>query len=313
MSNFIPNETKRITPRDPPWLTKTLKTLLKKKNRLYSSYKRHGYRDEDKLRLDALRIECQKSVELVKRNYTLNLGSKLNDPATPKKSYWKLINRVMNRSKLPSIPPILVENAFVINCHERCKHFGIFFSEQCKPIINNSVLPPFNFLTDKKFDKIVILDDEIISLIRNLNPNKAIVPDEISAHMLMICDTSIVLPLKIIYQNILETAIFPDLWKVANVTPIHKKESKQVVKNYRPISLLPICSKLFEKLVFNCLYSYLNNNNLITKNQSGFRPGDSTTNQLLYLVNEIHEAFENPKSFEVRAIFLDIYKAFDKV
>ena len=54
-------------------------------------------------------------------------------------------------------------------------------------------------------------------------------------------------------------------------------------------------------------------NNLLTVNQSGFRPGDSTTNQLLFLVNEIHEAFENPKCLEIRAVFLDISKAFDKV
>ena len=68
---------------------------------------------------------------------------------------------------------------------------------------------------------------------------------------------------------------------------------------------------MFEKIIFNNLYNYFNTNNLITKNQSGFRPGDSTINQLIYLVNEIHEAFENPKSLEVRAVFLDI--AFDKV
>ena len=85
--------------------------------------------------------------------------------------------------------------------------------------------------------------------------------------------------------------------KLANVTPIFKKDDKQSVKNYRPISLLPICGKLFEKIIFTSLYSYLNNNSLITQNQSGFRPGDSTTNQLLFLV---------PKSLEVR-------KAFDEV
>ena len=70
---------------------------------------------------------------------------------------------------------------------------------------------------------------------------------------------------------------------------------------------------MFEKIIFNNLYSYLNANNLITKNQSGFRPGDSTTSQLLYLVDEIHKAFEDPKSLEVRAVFPDISKAFDKV
>ena len=103
------------------------------------------------------------------------------------------------------------------------------------------------------------------------------------------------------------------MWKLANVTPIFKKGDKQSTKNYRPISLLPICGKMFEKIIFNNLYPYLNSNNLITKNQSGFRPGDSTTNQLLFLVDEIHQAFEDRNSLEVRAVFLDISKAFDKV
>ena len=130
--------------------------------------------------------------------------------------------------------------------------------------------------------------------------------------MLLLCDDSVTLPLKIIFRNILLTSIYPDIWKLANVTPIFKKGDKQSINNYRPISL-PICGKIFEKIIFNILYSYLNVNNLITKNQSGFRPGDSTTNQLLYLINEIHQAFENPKSLEVCAVFLDISKAFDKV
>ena len=96
------------------------------------------------------------------------------------------------------------------------------------------------------------------------------------------------------------------MWKLANVTPVFKKGDKQSHKNYRPISLLPICGKIFEKIIFNNLYSYLNANNLLTKNQSGFRPGDSTTNQLLFLVDEIHQAFEERNSLEVCVVFLDI-------
>ena len=103
------------------------------------------------------------------------------------------------------------------------------------------------------------------------------------------------------------------MWKLANVTPIFKKGDTQLIKTYRPISLLPICGKPFENIFSNSLYSYLNANSLITKNQSGFHPSDFTRNQLLYLVNEIHQAFEDPKSLEVRAVFLDISKAFDKV
>ena len=63
---------------------------------------------------------------------------------------------------------------------------------------------------------------------------------------------------------------------------------------------------MFENIMFVNLYSYLNENSLITKNQSGFRPDDSTKTQLLYLADEIHQAFESPKSLEVREVFLQM-------
>ena len=131
--------------------------------------------------------------------------------------------------------------------------------------------------------------------------------------MLLLCDESVILPLQIIFTNILSTSLYPDMWKLANVTPIFKKGDKQLIKNYKPISLLPICGKIFEKIIFNNLYAYLHTNNFISKNQSEFRLGDSTTNQLLYLLDEIHQAFDSTESLEVRAVFLDISKAFDKV
>ena len=313
MSNYIPNETKIFVPRDPPWITKPLKTLLNRKNRLFKNYKKHRYKNEDKVRLDAFRIECQNAVEAAKSCYLKNMGNKVNDSGTSQRSYWKIINRVMNKCRAPKIPPILINNQFILNCSEKAQHFNDFFSQQCKLIINSSVLPNPTPLTDRKTDHITIENDEIITLIRNLDPNKATGVDGISGQMLLLCDDSIILPLNIIFKDILLTSTYPDQWKLANVTPIFKKSDKQLIKNYRPISLLPICSKIFEKIIFKNLYSYLNTNNLLTTHQSGFRPGNSTTNQLLYLVNEIHQAFENPKSLEVRAVFLDISKAFDKV
>ena len=313
MSNFIPNETKRFIPRNPPWITKPLKTMLNRKNRLFNNYKIHGYKADDKVRLDAFRIECQKAVETAKLSYLTNLGKKVNNPNTSQKLYWKIINRVMNKCRAPKIPPLLVNNTYILNCREKAIYFNDFFSQQCKPVINNSVLPMLRFLTNKRIDLVTIENDEIISLIRKLNPNKATGSDGISGHMLLLCDESVILPLQIIFTNIMSTSIYPDMWKLANVTPVFKKGDKQLIKNYRPISLLPICGKILENIIFNNLYTYLHTNNLITKNQSGFRPGDSTTNQLLYLLDEIHQAFDSTKSFEVRTVFLDISKAFDKV
>ena len=155
----------------------------------------------------------------------------------------------MNKCRAPKIPPLLVNNVIILNCCEKAKLFNDFFSKQCKPVNNASVLPPLNLLSGKRIDHISIYihSDEIISLIRHLNPNKATGSDGISGLRLLLCDNSIVLP----QSNIL--AISTYLWKLANETPIFKKGDKQLIKNYRPISLLPICGQIFEKTIFNNL------------------------------------------------------------
>ena len=89
--------------------------------------------------------------------------------------------------------------------------------------------------------------------------------------MLKICDSSIVKPLLLIFNNSIEERIFPTLWKKANITPIHKKGNKNDVKKYRTMSVLPICGKLFERIIYDDLFNYLETN--LNRNQSGFRAG----------------------------------------
>ena len=90
-----------------------------------------------------------------------------------------------------------------------------------------------------------------------------------------------------------------------------QKSDKQSLKNYRPISLLPIFGKFFERIIYNNIFEYLTTNKLISDNQSGFKPGDSCVNQLLSITHEIYHSLDN--GLEVRGVFLDISKAFDKV
>ena len=122
---------------NPPWITKPLKSMLNRKNRLYKSYRRHGYTDEDKVRLDNFRIECQQAVENAKLSYITNLGNKVNDPNTSQKTYWKIINNVMNKCRPPKIPPLLVNNLIILMSRVKARYFNDFFSKQCTPIINN--------------------------------------------------------------------------------------------------------------------------------------------------------------------------------
>ena len=131
--------------------------------------------------------------------------------------------------------------------------------------------------------------------------------------MIKIGDKSLLKPLIILFKNSTKSSHYPDIWKRSNIIPVHKKNDKQLVKTYRPISLLPIFGKIFEKIIFNKIYYFLIEEKLLNPNQSGFRPSDSCINQLLAITHEIFEAFDCNPPLEVRSVFLDISKAFDKV
>ena len=135
----------------------------------------------------------------------------------------------MNKCRAPKIPPLFINNQFILDCKEKAKYFNELFSQQCKPIVNNSVPPNLTVLTDQKIENISIENCDIISLIRNINHNTASGSDGISGQMLLICDETVVSTLKIIFRNIIETSKYPDVWKLANVTPIFKKGNKQLI------------------------------------------------------------------------------------
>ena len=116
--------------------------------------------------------------------------------------------------------------------------------------------------------------------------------------------------LNFIFISCLETGQFPSDWEKANV-PVFKKGDQQLLKNYRPISLLPIIGNIFERFLYNQMFEFLIRNDLISQNQSGFKPSNSCINQLLAITHEIYKSFD--ACLDVRAVFLDISKAFDKV
>ena len=114
----------------------------------------------------------------------------------------------------------------------------------------------------------------------------------ISIRMLKLCGKSICKSLDLIFQSCIKQGKFPAEWKKTNVVPVHKKRDKQILKNYRPVSLLPVCGKIFECLIYNNLFEYFIESDLISQNQSGFKPGDSCINQLISITHEIYPSFD---------------------
>jgi len=159
--------------------------------------------------------------------------------------------------------------------------------------------------------ELVISKQDVLDQLKTLDPSKAFGPDKISPRFLKEGAVHLAVPLCKLFNASLQCSVFPDIWKKANVLPLHKKDSKDTIDNYRPISLLSCVGKVFERIIFKYLYNHLKDNFVLCQEQSGFLPGRSTTTQLIEVYDSMCTALNNSK--EIRVVFLDISKAFDKV
>ena len=109
--------------------------------------------------------------------------------------------------------------------------------------------------------------------------------------------------LKLLFEAKLKEKKFPDIRKLANVVPVHKKEENNLLKNYRSISLLPIFSKIFERAIYNSLFNHFVSNKMFMLLQSGFLLRDSCVAQLLSIIHKIQTNFDSNPPVYVRGVF----------
>ena len=208
----------------------------------------------------------------------------------------------LNNKKTPLIQSLFHENFFIAGSKERAEIFNSFFSSQCS-LLNKLPINP-RYVTDKKLRTINFKADNIEKIIVSLNSNKTHTHNSISIRMFKICGHTICKHLELISKQALATRVFPSEWKKDNIAPCYKKGDKQNLKNYRPISLLPICVKMFERLILNEMFSFFLAVNLLVPNQSGVKPGDSSINQYLSITYDVYSSFVH--IFVILLIFIQI-------
>ncbi len=160
----------------------------------------------------------------------------------------------------------------------------------------------------------VLLDtnsDEVISITRSLPSKTSCGIDGISTIILKHSIDAIAQPLATIINKTFHCGSIPSALKLSQVIPIYKSGNKDELLNYRPISLLPVISKVIEKVVYTRLLSFINKNNIISNSQFGFRSNTSTSHAIIHLVNLITSYLD--KSEKVAGVFLDLSKAFDSL
>ena len=155
-----------------------------------------------------------------------------------------------------------------------------------------------------------VIDNEIVKIITSLK-NSSPGWDGLQANVVKSIKHAIAPPLVYICNLSLENGVFPCELKIANVVPIFKSGVNSFFTNYRPVSILPLFSKIFERIVYTRLFEFINKHNIIFKYQFGFRKYFSTYMALLTLTDNISSALDEGKI--VIGLFLDFSKAFDTV
>lgn len=314
-SETIPNRIITIRNHDLPWITNEIKKLMRKRDRIRRKAKRTNNQNLWNT-FKTYRNKVIDNLRAAKLKYHENLCQKIKSNEFTNKDWWSLVKKVSNLSSKPNSINVLMNknNELITDDIDKANHLNSYFASQSIIADNDKEIPSEGTNLPRHdcfIDDVIITPTDVSDALKLLNVNKASGPDQLSPILLKEAINELSIPLHRLYNLSLATKTFPSFWKIAHIVPVHKKEDPKIVTNYRPISLLCVISKIFEKCMYKYLYNYIIENNLLSRHQSGFRSGDSTVNQLLSIVNEFSNALDLGK--EIRVIFFDISKAFDRV
>jgi hypothetical protein len=238
---------------------------------------------------------------------------KLQHNSKCSKQWWSCLKSFIKPSNSScSIPPLSDnDKVFTDNFHKANLLNDYFVSQTLLTEPSNPTFPNIPSLSHPPLQQVIITPTDVHDVLKNLNVSKASGPSGINNRILRELSVELSIPLSELFNTSLSIGHFPELWKQANVSPLFKSGDPSLAKNYRPISLLDTIGKVFEKILFKYIFNYVREHNLLSPLQSGFIPGDTTVNQLVYLLNMFSQAVDSGK--EVRVVFCDISKAFDRV
>ena len=244
-----------------------------------------------------------------KANYNNKINEILSDPITPVKKWWRVAKSFYGNKAGTSIHPLFENGQYIYEPKDKAEIFNEYFvSQTFLPTvqIDMSMFSGLSLPTD-----IIAIEEEVVEILAALDVSKACGVDVIGNRLIKLCAMGLYKPLTHLINLSFVLGQFPSQWKLGNVLPLFKRDNRQLKDNYRPVSLLPCFGKICEKIVFKRVYCLLESTGFFYRLQSGFRPGNSTVMQLVYIVSQIYETID--RGNEIRAVFLDISKAFDRV
>ena len=306
----IPNKIVTIRPRDVPCYNSNLRRLKRIRDRSHS-YAKRKISDQAWATYRLNRNKYTNELHSAEENYYHDLCNKLyHKKNIPGKKWWSIAKSFLGKIQIQQFHLSVMERMLLI-LTVKILLFLIFFLCNSELEDTNANAPPYSHEPWPVLSNITATTHDVLDILKSLDTHKATGADGIGPKMLKEAAPAIAESLTKLINMSLDCKIFPKSSKLANVLPLFKKNDKCNIGNYRPISLLSCTSKIMERVVFTYTFNFIRDNKLLTPVQSGFVPGNSTINQLLNIYHLLCDALDKKK--DVRIVFCDISKAFDRV
>lgn len=304
---FVPRYRPKLNCHYPFWYSAALIKLIREKHKMHSKWKKYGNpRDYDEFSLLRSR-EAVVQAQCFDRFITNSQNFIRYSP----KYFWKYVKSKRGGSNYPN--KFELNNVKYTDGNSISSAFNYFFKSvfihSSHDSTINSCLINNNYIPHDMLSCIEVNEDIVNKLLCSLDRSKGAGSDGIPPLLLSSCAESLALPIYLLFRFSLNECVFPSVWKKAQVVPIHKKGSRSLIDNYRPISILNCISKVFEKLVYKQIYPLISRG--IPYSQHGFVKGRSTVSNLALFSDYVLNEMEGGGQVDV--IYTDFEKAFDRV
>ena len=299
-----------------PWINYRIQKMIKLRDRFLRRLA-HNKSENNLLIYKKFRNRVANELKAARKKYFQNY---FEENGKNMKKIWTGIKRILSsknsifsriykiKDKNGKLTSDAAEMSIILN------EFFINVGNDISKSIQHNPKSPTEYLTNRNSDSIVlspVTAVEVNEIILNLDSSKSIGPNSIPVKLLKILGPKISHPLATMINQSFSNGIFPSKLKIAKVVPIFKKGDPEISSNYRPISLLPIFSKIYEKLMHKRIYAFLKDCNILYPLQFGFQENNSIDHALISLTEEIRSSLDNRRYG--CGIFLDLQKAFDTV
>lgn len=310
-----PIKTFTIKKESDPWVTTETIELINERQELIREM-RHSNDVEILRRVRRMRNRTQRQLVNSQSQYVLFL---LEQARGDPQRFWREVNKLVN--PVTKNLTVQLENELtgeVIPVDQTASYINNYFSNIGQELF--SKLPPVGILTpDVEIDddeNLIGLDelickDDVEKLVKKINVDKSSGLEGVNSRVLKDALLLLVEELTTIFRNSLREGIFPDSWSCGLLVPIPKKGNLKSIKNWRPITLLPLPGKLLEKIVHKYLSAHLERESVLCATQFGFRPGRGTSDAVFNVVKDLYEYRD--EGYVTAACFIDFCKAFDCV